>query len=163
MKKDISQAPNFSKSSHKDWKLPYQETGFHRKILLNNAHHQRTSKCECLPPLVLVLLRWDQRSQRAKYSVKNGADMAPWISLTQVRSVKASRTVLLFLFLLGTNTKTWGARSIYLSVQNNRVFRQKDAWTHLWTGTWNLVQGWVESIFLQPTISTEEPSQGFGD
>ena len=50
-------------------------------------------------------------SHRAKYSEKKSADKAPWISLTQVRSVKASSSVLSFLFLLGTDAKTWGARS----------------------------------------------------
>jgi len=61
MKNSICQAHKFPKSYHKDWKLQYHETGFHRRTLLNIAHHQRTSNVS-LPPLVEASLRrWDPK------------------------------------------------------------------------------------------------------
>lgn len=43
-KNSICQAPKFPKSYHKDWKLQYHETGFHRRLFAEYiAHHWRTS------------------------------------------------------------------------------------------------------------------------
>ena len=89
--------------------------------------------------------------------------MAPCMSRTHEWSVRASRTVLIFLFLLGTKAKTWGARSailwpwIHLSVENKvaaplptteMTATEKKAWTQLWTGMWNICQGRLGSVFF---------------
>lgn len=76
------QAPKFPKSYHKDWKLQYHETGFHRRILLNIVHHQRTSKREYSTSS--WSLTSEMGSQSVRHSVKISADRVPQISLTQV-------------------------------------------------------------------------------